>query len=374
MTSKLCVGGLAAVALTLSMVLGVGALTGTFAEIDAPIPGGFVSGTDINNSGQVIGSADFTDGQHAFLRAANGTYTELAGLPGATWTSADAINDAGDVVGSSSGTAVIWEAGGAPVDLGTLPGETFSTPRDISNSGWIVGNGSDTFQAWYIDPAVGTVEMIVPVAGATITQVRSVNDDGVAVGRVMVAGVFEPFTWNAVDGMALLPEPPGEVGFDPSTINNSGQIVGSVFIYAVPNSSYHAYLLDPVDGYQQLAVAGYDSALPSDISDTGIVVGWASNADDDRVPAAWELSSGSATAFPLFNDAAFTNEFNAVNDSGVAVGISREGEDFDRTYLGQIQPDPGPPVDPTGPTTTAKSQPAGAAPAVAVPATPTYTG
>lgn len=374
MTQKLGLGGLAAVALSLTMTLGAGALTGTFAEIAAPVPGGFVSGNDINNAGQVVGTADFADGRHAFVRASDGTYTELAGLPGATWTDADAINDGGDVVGSSSGTAVIWEGGGAPVDLGSLPGETSSNATDISDSGWIVGNGYDTNQAWYIDPSVGSVEQIVPVPGATITQVSAINDGGVAVGRVLVAGAFEPFTWNADDGMSLLAEPSGEEGFTPTDINDSGQIVGHVFIYAVPDSSYHAYLLDPADGYRRLAVDGYDSALPHGISDTGFIVGWVSNADDDRVPAAWDLSSGSATAFAKFNDAAFTNEFNAVNDDGVAVGISREGDDFDRTYLGQIQPDPGPPVDPTGPTTTAPSQPAGAAPAVAVPATPTYTG
>ena len=124
MRHKLGVGGMAAVALTLSMVLGVGALTGTFAEVDAPIPGGFVSGTDINDAGQTIGTADFSDGQHAFLRDADGTYTELDGLPGSTYTAAYAINNDGDVVGTSSGTPVIWQGGGAPVDLGTLPGET----------------------------------------------------------------------------------------------------------------------------------------------------------------------------------------------------------------------------------------------------------
>lgn len=373
MRHKLGVGGMAAVALTLSMVLGVGALTGTFAEVDAPIPGGFVSGTDINDAGQTIGTADFSDGQHAFLRDADGTYTELDGLPGSTYTAAYAINNDGDVVGTSSGTPVLWQGGGAPVDLGTLPGETSADASDISNNGWIVGGGSDTWKAWYIDPAVGTVEEMVAVPGATITQVRAVNDDGVAVGRVMVAGEFQPFTWNVIDGMTLLPEPLGEVHFEPTGINNAGQIIGHVYIHGTPDSTYHAYLLDPTDGYRQLTVDGYDSALPQGISDSGWVVGWAAKAGDDRVPAAWDLTSGDVTAFARFNDAAFTNEFNAVNNSGVAVGISREGDDFDRTFIGPLGPNPGPPVDPTT-TTTTPQQPAGAAPAVAVAATPTYTG
>lgn len=374
MKFKLGVGGMAAVALTLSMVLGVGALTGTFTEVDAPISGGFVSGTDINDSGQVVGTANFVDGEHAFVRAADGSYTELPGLAGATWSSASAINNDGDVVGSSSGTAVIWRSGGAPTDLGSLPGETSSEAVDISDNGWIVGNGVDTSQAWYIDPAVGTVEAIVPVAGTTITQVRAVNDDGVAVGRAMIAGEFKPFTWNVADGMTLLPEPSGEPNFEPTRINNSGQIVGHVYIYAVPDGVYHSYLLDPVRGYRQLTVDGYDSAYPRGISDSGWVVGWAAKSDGDRVPAAWNLTSGDATAFARFNDAAFTNEFNAVNDSGVAVGISREGDDFDRTYVGQLAPNPGPPINPRTTTPSTPARPAGAAPAVAVPATPTYTG
>ena len=373
MKYKMGLGVLSVVASMMSAVLAAGALTGSFAQVNPAIPNGAVSGEAVNDAGQVVGGADFADGTHGFVRAADGTYTELAALPPATSSWASAINNDGDVVGSSGGAAVRWPGGGAPVDLGALPGETWSSAVDISDTGWIVGNGSDTSQAWYIDPAVGTIAQITPVAGATITQVRAVNDDGVAVGRVRVAGVFEPFTWNVVDGMTLLPEPPGESGFEPGDVNSSGQIIGDVFHFDPTGSTYSAYLLDPTDGYRQLSVDGFDSAFPRGMSDAGWVVGWVSNADADRVPAAWDLTSGDATAFPPFNGAAFTNELNAVNGAGLAVGISREGDDFDRTYVGRIGHDPDLPIEPPQTTTTlAPNSPA--RPAVPVAASPTYTG
>lgn len=372
MKAKLGLGVVSVVASMVSVVLAAGALTGSFAQVTPAIPDGAVSGVAINDAGQVVGGAAFADGTHAFVRAPDGTYTELAALPGDTSSWAASINAGGDVVGGSGGSAVRWSGGGAPVDLGSLPGETSMNAVDISDTGWIVGNGSVTSQAWYIDPSIGTVTLIVPVAGATITQVRAVNADGVAVGRVMVAGEFVPFTWNAVDGMTLLPEPPGETGFEPDDINASGQIIGHVFHFDPTNSTYTAYLLG-ADGFEQLSVSGYDSALPHSISDTGWVVGWVSDAGADRVPAAWDLIGGDATAYPPFNGAAFTNEFNAVNNSGLAVGISREGDDFDRTYVGQIGHDPDLPIEPTQSTTTvAPTSPA--SPAVPVAASPTYTG
>ncbi len=375
------VAGAVAVLVTASTIVGAGALTGTFTEIEPPIPDGVVFGTDINDAGQVVGNADFAGGRHGFLRDADGTYTELVPLGGDSYSGAQSINNDGDVVGQSGGagasSAVIWTGGGAPTDLGSLPGEAYLFAVDISDSGWIVGNASDTSQAWYIDPDVGTVEIIDPVAGATITQVRAINDAGVAVGRVYVDSVFEPFIWNVDDGMTLLAEPPGEEGFEPTQINNAGQISGHVFEFIAPEGVYRAYVLDPDDGYQELTVEGYESAFPHGLSDSGWVVGFVDNPESEsRVPAAWNLTDGDAAAFPLFSDAAFTNELNAVNDTGGAVGISREGEDFERTYLGQVSPEPPLLVDEplAPPPSPVPGEKPVSRPAQVVRATPNFTG
>ena len=47
--------------------------------------------------------------------------------------------------------------------------------------------------------------------------------------------------------------------------------------------------------------------------------------------------------YPLFVDDGFTSELMAVNDNGVVLGVSREGDDFDRTFSGPIGLDTVPP-------------------------------
>jgi hypothetical protein len=98
------------------------------------------------------------------------------------------------------------------------------------------------------------------------------------------------------------------------------------------------------------------------MNDNGLVVGFVDNTGSpSRVPAAWDTATGDATAFPLFVATAFTNELNAVNNAAIAIGISREGDDFDRTFIGPIAPDPAP-VAPTAP------------PAEPAPVAPSFTG
>ncbi len=198
--------------------------------------------------------------------------------------------------------------------------------------------------------------------GGTNIQVRAINNAEVAVGRVLIAGSFVPFTWTEAGGMVLMTEPDGETGFEPRDINDAGQIVGFVFEFVAPEGFYRAYLLDPVDGYTQLEMDGYTSAFPHGINDEGLVVGFVDNeGSSSRTPAAWDTATGDATAFPLFVATAFTNELNAVNNSGFAVGITREGDDFDRTFVGQISPDAAP-VTPEAP------------PAAPAPVAPRFTG
>jgi uncharacterized membrane protein len=354
---------LTAAALTAASTLGAGALVGTFSEVAPAVPEGSVSGSDINNAGQSVGQADFAGGSRGFLREPDGTLTELAALPGESFSQANAINEAGDAVGGSGGEATLWEDGGAPVDLGDLPGSSDSYARDINDDGWIVGTTSDTGQSWYIDPDVGTMTDLGNVPGGTNVQVRAINNDEVVVGRVLVAGDFQTFVWTEAEGMSLIPPPPGEVDFEPTDINDAGTIIGFTFEFVAPEGFYRAYALSPSGDFTPLTVDGYESAIPYGINAAGLVVGFVDNvADPSRTPAAWDLATGDATAFPLFSDAAFTNELYAVNDSGIAIGISREGDDFDRTYLGPIAPDPVPPAPPAPSPTAPPAQPVAAAP------------
>jgi hypothetical protein len=357
-------GSLAAMAMVVGGPLGAGAITGEFFEVQPPIPNGFLSGSDVNDAGQSTGYADFGgSGNRAFLRDADGTYTELDPVAGDTFSQGRALNESGDVVGGSGSHAVLWEGGGAPLDLGALPGHTDSFAEDINDDGWIVGtsNGGGAYRAWARDPSGGPLIDMGTISGSTVVQVAAMNNAGVAVGRALVAGEFLPWRWTEAGGIEPLPLPDGEVSFEPDDINASGRIVGHVFEFIAPEGVYRAYVYDGV-GYEALEMDGYDSSFPHGINDEGLAVGFLDlQLESSRRPAAWDTITGATAAFALFEDAAFTNELNAVNNSGLAIGISREGDDLDRTWMGIIGPD----VEPTDPA---------APPAEPAPAAPSFTG
>jgi hypothetical protein len=196
------------------------------------------------------------------------------------------------------------------------------------------------------------------IGGSTVVQAAAINSAGVAVGRALVAGEFVGWRWTESGGIEELPLPDGEVTFEPNDINAAGDIVGHVFEFVAPEGFYRSYVYDG-STFTPLAMDGFTSALPHAISDDGLVVGWVDvEGSDSRTPAAWDLGSGDATAFPLFEESAFTNELEAVATGGLALGITREGDDFDRTWIVQISPD----LVPSAP------------PAEPAPVAPTFTG
>jgi uncharacterized membrane protein len=117
-----------------------------------PYDGGFVTPTDINDAGDIVGT-DAHDGRNlwsdaVWWRAGTHERVDLPAPPGGPLTSAHAINAAGDVVGSA-GTdrydpgperAVRWSihAVGPPTDLGDLGGGS-SGARAVDSTGAAVG-------------------------------------------------------------------------------------------------------------------------------------------------------------------------------------------------------------------------------------------
>jgi probable HAF family extracellular repeat protein len=170
--------------------------------------GNLSRGADINNLHQVVGWAEDADfREKAFIWDEAGGMRALASL-GGSGNRAVSINDLGEIVGHSrtpqqTPHAVLWSAQGDILDLGVLPGDNSSRAHGINGSGDVVG-------ASY--PANGV----------------------------------HPFVWDRENGMRALQDlainGDGWTLFEPSAINDAGEIVG----YGQFNDQVRAYMLVPV--------------------------------------------------------------------------------------------------------------------------------
>lgn len=225
---------------------------GTLHEIGT-LGGNVSEARGLNDSGVVVGYSTNASGiARAFLY--DGTsLTDLGTLGGASaWASA--INTAGAVVGQSVNTAGVIHAffydGTDMADLGTLDAlatQELSSAVALNSAvpPQIVGNSmvGEHFHAFLHD---GTTMTDLGALGADENAfAAAINDDGVVVGQsqsvtgdrafICVAGVMTDLN--------LLTPGTGWRLTDASSINNSGQIVGTG---NTPGGQVHAYLLTPL--------------------------------------------------------------------------------------------------------------------------------
>lgn len=148
--------------------------------------GGERSGAEaINNSGQIVGWAENSDGDAPAFLWSDGTMTELGTL-GANWGVAWAINDLGQVVGTGAyndedaeedWVAVLW-SDGMVWDLNDLIapdlGWKLMYAEDINNHGHIVGWGQyqGEIRAFLLVPEPGSIAMLGVAAAIGLGFVR----------------------------------------------------------------------------------------------------------------------------------------------------------------------------------------------------------
>lgn len=207
----------------------------------------------INNSGQVVGCANLSNGQsHAFLWQ-SGTMTDLGTLPGGNFSWAYGINDAELVVGQAdSGTtshAFIWQSG-VMTDLGSLnptSNSSSSCAYAVNNAGQVVGISSVSGGANHAFLWENGVMTDLGTLGPGSSTAYAINNAGQVVGYSSNGypnSVLHSFIWqNGVMTDLGIPAFPGTGPFDGSIppgmgINDYGQIVGGTYSGA-------AYLLTP---------------------------------------------------------------------------------------------------------------------------------
>ena len=305
--------------------------------------------TDLNNEGEVIGSADTNGNGTTFwhLDLTTGTYTQLP-------FGANAINNKGEIVATSNGIAYFIPGLGAdPVSLPPLAGDDVSVALDINDDQIIVGYsrvagtpGGNTAVAWRaVVDTQGTVTIKGPVVlsplngDATSVAVR-VNDP--LEGPTVVLGDSwrtspggpdeEAVVWSVtVNGAGdLQAGPPTGLGYfqsysDAYGINGSGDVCGRSDLLP---------FLSPAGGNMQALPVPRNTSdgYAFDINDSGYIVGYfhinyqkGANLVDKEYPFLWHVDTGAIDLNQLHND----NNWDAlwiayrITNNGVITGYGR---------------------------------------------------
>jgi len=240
---------------------------GTLTEFDPPNSNGSTA-LCVNDGGAIAGAVIDVNGSHAYVRAADGTFTLFDPTGNPTQVSAalpHKINGSGAVVGSyidtshvhhgflrnSNGTITILDAPGA----GTAADEGTELV-DMNSNGVIVG----AISVGTVNGVVGTTHSVIraadgtytvfdpPQAGAHSSFAEWINDNGVVVGEYRDANLVRhgyirnsDGTFTSIDDpdAAQLPLSVTDLGTIPRGINASGAIAG---LFSDTNGVRHAFV------------------------------------------------------------------------------------------------------------------------------------
>jgi len=267
---------------------------------------------------------------HAFVRTRL-NFVDLSTLGGSTTTlkainaKAEAVGSS-DIVGDSAFHAFLWTKQHGMLDLGTLGGRT-STANAISDDGVVVGQ-SDTApdpnnapHAFMWTRHGGMVDL--GTFGGLNSTAQSVNNNGVVVGSSdMKSGVSHAFVWTKRTGMVNL----GAM-VDPGTdeITSFGDKINGRFVifHTSTNTIARSFVWTEKGGLVDIGTLGGDRSFAVDVSESGVVVGGSSTAEDVFHAFVWSPSTGKMV--PLESGEG-TSQANAINGDFI-VGSSCEAGD-----------------------------------------------
>ncbi len=345
-------------------------------NIGSPATDSWANG--VNNHGDIVGGFVPDSSSHAYLLAADGTFTDLT--PTNDESQAYDINDAGTIVGqlknaSAEYRAFIRPAGGPVQELGTLGG-TYSIANAINASGFVVGyslNAANRGRAMSYDPATSTMTDLGTLGG-DYSEANDVNDAGFIVGGARPTGSTNLHAFVIDPGTHVMTDL-GTLGGDSSRangINNRGQIVGEA---QVVGGDYHAFVYDlATHTMTDLGLTSTYSSAKS-INDRGIIVGQ-SQATSGGHAFVVDLAAADPSPVDLGTIGGPYSYASDVSGQNLVVGSSSINDVDELSHATKIQlPLPEAPTTTVTPTTTAPATPAtDPPPATPVTVTPTYTG
>jgi len=178
----------------------------------------------INHLEQTVGQSDVTTTPdptfgiptfHGFIWK-NGTMQDLGQLFGGSFNVAQDLNESGQVVGSADLTndqlahAFLWQSGLAQ-DLGSLPGNTANMPTGINNAGHVIGNSGLSGASFFFGPPVNqffcpchtilwkngrVIDLQTQLPGNSpwlLLSVSAINDQGAIVGTGLLHNEVRAF-------------------------------------------------------------------------------------------------------------------------------------------------------------------------------------
>lgn len=328
-----------------ALVLGMSILTATFAATSfsytvtdlGTLGGSSSQAYGINDTGQVVGNADTSNGlSHAFLWD-QGTMNDLGTVDGYSYSSAYKINNVGQAVGSayiepinrtdnSPRLALLWAQGAQspPQDLGSLGGNR-SDAYGINNRGDVVGlsrldnttynraflwskgkmrnlgtlsntEGCSPYPSYIFGASVNNKRQIVGPSeycaflwekgtmraiSSDWSDPRDINDRGQIVGN---GNDGKATLWNLSDGTRKSLGTLGRYISWAHGINNRGRVVGGTYdprsgdMLDISRNPYHAFLWinDTIKDLNSLipADSGWELQTAQDINNFGKIVGY----------------------------------------------------------------------------------------------------
>lgn len=239
-----------------------------------PLGGPAVTPVALNERGQVVGAAsvDATETRHAFLYSDG--LTQDLGTLGGRESSASDLNDAGEVVGTAQNAAGFDRAflyrNGAMQDLGTLGG-WFSEARGVNAAGEVAGQSADR-DGFYLGflYSNGTMHSLGTLGG-DYSDARAVNDQGHVTGRARTAANDERAYVHRDGVMRDIGAGRPGMGIWTEDINERGDVVG-MWVPETGYAGYTGFLYR--DGVMRELVPGRYTE-PKQINDAGVVVGYA---------------------------------------------------------------------------------------------------
>jgi probable HAF family extracellular repeat protein len=294
------------------------------------LAGGFGTAFDLNEAGTAVGQEVVGTNTLAFLTTAGGSTVNLGSL-GGTSSQALRVNEAGQVAGLSStadGTvhAFLRTAGGQLLDISLGGAVDEFSPLLLNEAGLIAGTGADADGAVFGFVSNGTTTTAVTGDGVNGSSVVDLNATGAVAGNVQVADGTRAYVYRngllvqigtfAADGS----------GFSQaSDLSDSGVVVGTA---SDDNGNFVAFKFDGTT-LTPLGLGG-DFSQGLYVNEEGDVVGQATTADGLGLGFFQDGVTGATVGLSLGGT---FSTVNALSESGQVVGSAETATGAQHAFL-----------------------------------------